>query len=157
MPRYLSRFRVETCLKYNNDLTIPFREAQPTFLFSKQAQEDANVIAQLELQAENYEGAWSRAAGSLLPPILDALSFATGAPLLLRDLELALKDETGKQERRALYVGHRRVPALVQLGDMDIKETEKILAAGEELRLPLCWHCYALERDLAHERFFSTG
>src|SRR4029077_21038926 len=88
-----------------------------------------------------------------LPKILDALSFATGTPMLLRDCELVLKAEAGQNKRRALYVGHRHVPSLVPLESVEIEEAKKILATGEDLRLPLCWHRYSLDRQLAHEQF----
>ena len=153
MSDYLLRFRVETCLKYERDLTVSLGGINQTFLFSEQRQDDAHVIAKIEIQAANYDEAWGRVASSLLPPVLDALSFATGTPLLLRDLELVLKAEAGNRKRRGLYVGHMRVPSRVQLSNIEIKETEKILAAGEQLRLPLCWHRYALDRELAHEQF----
>jgi len=97
MPLYLLRFKVETCLKHEKDLTVPYGGVQSSFLFSRQAEEDGHVSVQLELAAANYEEPWGGAAGTLLPPVLDALSFAAGTPLLLRDLELVLKHETGKQ------------------------------------------------------------
>jgi len=153
MPLYLLRFKIETCLAHNQDLTVDFDGYQPVFLFSKKTPQEEQVIAQVEMEAASGEAAWNRTASGLLPPILDAISFATGTPLLLRDCELVLKDETGSKKRRALYVGHRHVPSLVPLQQDEIDEAKKILASGEGVRLPLCWHRYALDRELAHEQF----
>jgi hypothetical protein len=153
MPRYLLRFKVETCLTHAKDLTVDFGGHKSVFLFSKRTSHDGHVVAQIELEATNNEQAWVAVASNLLPPILDALSFATGTPLLLRDCEVILKDEAGSAKRRVLYIGHRHVPTQAPLRDFEIDEMQTILAAGEDLRLPLCWHRYALDRKLALEHF----
>ena len=153
MPRYLLRFKVETCLACEHDLTVDFLGHRPSLLFSRKTAEEKYVIAQVEVEALDNRQAWGTAASSLLPPILDALSFATGTPLLLRDCELVLKSEAGSSTRRALYVGHRHVPSLAQLRAIEIEEMKKILADGEELKLPLSWHRYALDRQLVLEQF----
>jgi hypothetical protein len=153
MPLYLLRFKIETCLKRQEDLAVEFSDRHAIFLFSKKTDKDKHVVAQIEVEATNNREAWVQTASSLLPPILDALSFATGTPLLLRDCELILKDESGRAARHSIYVGHRRVPSLVNFGVVEIDEMKKILASGEDLRLPLCWHRYALDRELAHEQF----
>jgi len=153
MSRYLLRFKVETCLTHEKDLTVEFGGHKSVLLFSKRTSDDGYVVAQIELEATNNEKAWVLVASNLLPPILDALSFATGTPLLLRDCELILKDEAGSAKRRVLYIGHRHVPSRAHLRNVEIEEMKTILAAGEDLRLPLCWHRYALDRELAHEQF----
>lgn len=153
MPLYLLRFKVNTCLTANQDLTVDFRENSPVFLFSKKRASDDCVIAQLNLEAKNNREAWGQAAESLLPPILDALSFATGTPLLLRDCELILKDEAGDASRKALHIGHRHTPVNVPLRNEQVIEMKQILARAEGVALPLCWHRYALDRQLALEQF----
>jgi hypothetical protein len=55
---------------------------------------------QADIEAQNNREAQSKAASELLPPILDALSFATRTPLLLIECELILKDETGNKLRK---------------------------------------------------------
>ena len=153
MSRYLLRFKVETCLVYEKDLAVESGGHQSLLLFSKKTPDSGHLIAQTEVEANTNEQAWVVVAGNFLPPILDALSFATGTPLLLRDCELILKDEAGNAKRRVLYIGHRHVPSVAHLQDIEIEEMKTILAAGEDLRLPLCWHRYALDRELAHEQF----
>jgi len=153
MPSYLLHFKLETCIANAKDLQFDFRGHQPTLLFSKKKPHDKYVIAQITVDAPNNREAWGTAASTLMPPILDALSFATGTPLLLRDCELVLRAEAGSKRRRALYVGHRHVPSLAQLRAAEIEEAKKILETGEDLRLPLCWHRYALDRQLVTEQF----
>jgi hypothetical protein len=153
MSPYLLRFKVETCLMYEKDLAVEFGGHQSVLLFSKKTPDNGHVVAQIEVEANNNEQAWVVVASNFLPPILDALSFATGTPLLLRDCELILKDEAGKAKRRVLYIGHRHVPSVAYLQDVEIEEMKTILATGDDLRLPLCWHRYALDRELAHEQF----
>jgi hypothetical protein len=153
MPPYQLRFRIETCLAHNADVIIEFSGHRTAFLFSAKAPGDNQVIARLEVDAVNNREAWAKASGTVLPPILDALSFSTGTPLLLRDCELVLKAQPGDEKRRALYVGHKNEPTRVVLTAIEIEETKKILIDGEDLRLPLCWHRYALDRQLAHDQF----
>ena len=135
------------------DLTVKFGGHKSILLFSKKTSDDGHVIAQIEVEANNNEQAWVVVASNFLPPILDALSFATGTPLLLRDCELILKDEAGKPKRRVLYIGHRHVPSVAHLQDVEIEEMKTILATGDDLRLPLCRYRDALDRELAHEQF----
>jgi hypothetical protein len=153
MSRYLLRFRVETALTRNEDLPVQFAGLTPVFLFSEKKETDGYVIARIDLEATTNIEAWNTCASTLLPPILDALSFATGTPLLLRDCELVLKDETGSTSRRALYIGHRHATSSVPLSPDQVKDVQTILEDGEALRLPLCWHRYALDRELVHEQF----
>src|SRR5271165_5150369 len=103
MPLYRLRFRAETCLKREEDLAVEFQGHHALFLFASKAVQDKYVIAQVDVETNNSEQAWGKASASLLPPILDALSFATGTPLLLRDCEVVLKSEPGHVARRALY------------------------------------------------------
>ncbi len=134
-------------------LAIDFAGHRPVFLFTEKAPNDGQVIVRTEVDADNNREGWTKAAGTVLPPILDAISFSTGTPLLLRDCELLLKAEPGESKRRALYVGHRHLQSHAALKPIEIEEAKKILAAGDELRLALCWHRYALDRQLAHEQF----
>jgi len=153
MPQYLIDFKLETCLSRDQDLEFEFRGHQSKLLFSKKTPTDKYLIARIEVSATDNRVAWRVAASTLVPPILDALSFATGTPLLLRDCELVLKDQAGLDRRRALYIGHRHVPSIRELRTAEIDEANKILEGAEDLRLPLCWHRYALDRSLVIEQF----
>lgn len=123
------------------------------FLFTRKRPGDGQVVARIEVEAAANKEAWAKASGTVLPPILDALSYSTGTPLLLRDCELVLKAQRGDKKRRALYIGQRHVPALAALTNAEIAEANKVLSEGNNLRLPLCWHRYALDRQLAHDQF----
>ncbi len=88
----------------------------------------------------------------MLPPVLDALAFATGTPLLLAECELILKDETGSRPRRAIYVGHKKTPSRIELSVEAVSETTRILE-NDGPKLSICWHRYALYRQLALDQF----
>lgn len=153
MSLYRTRWNVDTCLTDQTDLTLNFKGHSASFLFSKKPPENKTVTVEIEVEARNHLEAHDITSTVSLPPMLDALSFATGTPLLLRERELILKDEAGSATRRAIYVGQRRSPSQVRLSEESIQETKEILTNGEELRLPLCWHRYALDRQLALEQF----
>jgi hypothetical protein len=84
--------------------------------------------------------------------VLDALAFATGTPFLLVECELILKDETGKRPRRAVYVGHRKTPSKIKLNEGAVSEAIRILET-EGPKLSICWHRYALHRQLSLDQF----
>jgi hypothetical protein len=153
MSSYLLRFNVDTCLSKREDLTLTFKGHSATFRFSKKTPGSTTATVETEVEAKNNREAHDIASGISLPPVLDALSFTTGTPLLLRECELTLKDERGSATRRAIYVGKRLSPSQVRLSDEAIREVEEILANGDDLRLQLCWHRYGLDRKLALEQF----
>jgi len=153
MPRYLLRFRVVSCLTYNQDLKVSYGEHQTTFLFSKKRPEDNHVCIQVDLQATNNRLAQQIASSKIVPPILDALSFSTGTPLLLRECDLILKDEAGAQVRHAIYVESRQKPRRVPLTPDAVQDVSRILSFNGAPRLPLCWYRYALDRRLVPEQF----
>lgn len=155
MPLYRLQFTAECCLVNGKDVTLQYDGADITFLFSKKDDADRYVRVQTELEAPNNREAQTRAASTLLPPVLDALSFATGTPLLLAECELILKDEGGSGARRAIYVGHKKTPTKVPLAESAIADAGKLLQ-NKGLRLPLCWLRYALHRHLALDQFVFT-
>ena len=152
MPDYHLQFTVESCLTSATDTTIHHDGNNVTLLFSQRVVGDPYVRVQTEIEAANNRDAQARASTTLLPPILDALAFTTGTPLLLVECELILKDETGSAPRRAIYVGHRKMPTKIALSQEAITEATKVLEK-EPLRLPICWHRYALHRQLALDQF----
>jgi hypothetical protein len=101
MPTYLLQFTVESCLTKTMDATIPHNGADVTLLFSQRKSNDKYVRAQTKLEAVNNREAQAKASTDILPPILDALAYTTGTPLLLIECELILKDEHGNVGRRA--------------------------------------------------------
>lgn len=153
MSSYLLRLLVETCLVKPEDLKLHFEGREASFLFSKKSAQSKNVTVAIEMEATNNREAQYFATSTLLPPVLDALSYATGTPLLLGECELILKNEAGNATRKAIFVGHRSHPSRVRLSAKEIQEVEEILANGDDLRLPLCWHRYALDRRLTLEQF----
>lgn len=153
MSQYLLRFRVESCLTCPQDLTLSYAERHVTFLFSQKRPEETYVYVRVGLEATNNRLAQEIASSKIVPPVLDALSFSTGTPLLLGECDLILKDEAGSQTRRAIYVGNRRTQLRVPLTAEAIQDARGILSLEGAPRLPLCWHRYALDRQLAPEQF----
>lgn len=153
MSHYLLRFKVDTCLTSATDLSFNVDGQQVLLLFSKRTPNDKHVLAELKIDATNAAEAWNKCSTVVLPKLLDSLSFATGTPLLLRDAEYILKDEAGQTTRRMLYIGEKHRSHQVPIKQVDVDDTNKILAANADLRLPLCWHRYALDRTLALEQF----
>jgi len=152
MPTYLLQFTVESCLTKPTDVTINRDGVGVTFLFSKRQTNDKYVRAQTKLEAVNNREAQVKASTDVLPPLLDALTYTTGTPLLLVECELILKDEHGNVTRRAIYVGHKASPTKVALTDGAVTEAAKVLQL-ESLQLPVCWHRYALYRQLTLDQF----
>ena len=153
MPRYLLRYRVQTCLTQKDDVDLSFDGHKTTFLFSQKHTNDTTVAVQVELQSASNREAQTLAASLLLPQVLDSLSFSTGTPLLLEQCELVLKDEVGSQKRRVIHVAKRSVPSPVELNTESCAEAQTLLGRNEHLSLALCWYRYALYRILALDRF----
>jgi hypothetical protein len=139
IPRLTSKTNVE----------LSFDGHKATFLFSQKHASDATVLVQMELDSANNRDAQTLAASILIPQILDSLSFSTGTPLLLKQCELVLKDETGRAKRRVIHVTERNVPAPVELNPDGYAEAQMLLARNKDLSLSLCWYRYALQRSLA--------
>jgi len=152
MPTYLLQFTVESCLTKPTDATINRDGVDVTFLFSKRQTNDKYVRAQMKLEAVNNRDAQAKASTDVLPPLLDALAYTTGTPLLLVECELILKDEHGNVPRRAIYVGRKASPTKIALTDEALAEAGKVLQI-ESLKLPICWHRYALHRQLTLDQF----
>jgi hypothetical protein len=153
VPHYLLRYRVQTCLTQKKDVELTLEGHRALFLFSQKVPQDTAVLVQIELDTANNREAQTLAASFVLPQILDSLSFSTGTPLLLQNCELVLKDETGSQKRKVIYVAKRSTPSAVELNAESHAEAQKLLGQKEHLSLPLCWYRYALYRQLALDRF----
>ena len=87
MPTYLLQFTVESCLTKATDVTIKRDGVDVMFLFSKRQTDDKYVRAQTKLEAVNKRDAQAKASTDVLPPLLDALTYTTGTPLLLVECE----------------------------------------------------------------------
>jgi hypothetical protein len=153
MSHYLLRYRVQTCLSKDKDVDITYSGHTVGFLFSKKRAQESSVIAQLEIDAKDSREAHLKAAASIIPQALDALSFSTGTPLLLEHCELVLKDEAGTKARKVIFIGKRSTPASVKLGDESISDAQKLLDSAGLQSVPLCWYRYAQLRQLTMDRF----
>ncbi len=153
MPNYRLRFRVETCLQHPEDITLTFGGQSVTFLFSQKQVEERAVLAQIDVEAPGAPQARQVASSSLLPPVLDALAFASSTPLLLGSCELTLKNERGSRNRRANFIGERRVPTPTRLTLRSLQDAQRVLDSPDRPKLPLCWLRYCHHRQFPLERF----
>jgi hypothetical protein len=153
MPKYKLRYLVETPIRNTSDLGFTYDEHLITFCFSKRGDKEIFVNVKLEVEAENANEAQMKASGTLIPLVLNALAFTTGAPLLLHECDLILKSEPGVQARKALYVNVSRLDIAVPISSKQVAESHKILGSASSSTLPMCWHRYAAHRGYALDRF----
>jgi hypothetical protein len=152
MPIYRIRYICETSLQFHKDISIESRGGRILFLFSQKKETDKFVRLLVEVEGENYREA-DVAAQSVLQPAMDALSFSTGSPLLILHWDFIVKGETGSKTRRAIWCEKRAEPAPLRLTEKAIAEAQQILKEEGESGLELCWHRYALQRNLVLDRF----
>jgi len=153
MPTYRLRYRVESTLQHDSDIHLTVANHKTVFMFSSKPAIDNTVLACVEVEAPNAQQAETRASEDLLPQTLDALSFATGTPLILQACELILKHEIGAVERRALYVNVSSTSDPVKPSPVELEEAQHILDSGAGPDLALCWHRYAAHRGYVFDRF----
>src|ERR1700722_10665147 len=152
MPSYRIRYVCQTSLRSDKDLAFEYRGCRTVFLFSRKIIAENTVHVYVEIEGENFADADIR-AHSFLPPVLDAVSFSTGTPLLVLHWDLITKDESGCKTRRAIWCQKTETPIPIQIEQDAIDEARKILAQDAEPTLNLCWHRYALQRNLTLDRF----
>jgi hypothetical protein len=152
VPTYRLRYVCETSLQFDKDVAFGTRGGKILFLFSQSKASENTVQLRVDVEAPNYREADIKAQ-SLIQPGLDALSFSTGSPLLVLHWDFIIKDETGSKTRRAICCDKRREPAPLRLTERAINEAQHILDEKEESSLELCWHRYALQRNLILDRF----
>jgi hypothetical protein len=153
MPRYLLRYKVQTCLTRTENLELTLDGHTVVFLFGKKGASDSAVAVQIEIESANNREAQNLAASVFLPQVLDCLSFSTGTPLLLEHCEYVLKDEARSPKRRIVHVTRRNTPSPVEINAESHAEAQMLLDRRRDLRLSLCWYRYALYRQLALDRF----
>lgn len=153
MPKYLLRYLVETPIHHHSDLSFTVAGHVVTFCFSQRNDKDSSVTIQIEVEGSDANDAQTKAAGTLIPPVLDSLAFSTGAPLLLQECNLILKSEPGARDRRALYVDVSRINDPVHISSKHAAESQRMLDRIDGSTLPLCWHRYAAHRGYALDRF----
>lgn len=153
MPTYRLRYTVETRIQHHEDVSFRVQGHEAVFLFSRDPKDGDSVDVQIEVEADNARSAEARASCNLLPPVLDALSFAAGAPLILSECNLVLKREAGVRRRRALYVSIERTSPAAFVTGTQIGEAQAILDREGGPTLSLLWHRYALHRQYVLERF----
>jgi hypothetical protein len=102
MPTYRFRYVCETSLHYEKEVTLDYKGQRIVFSFPQQESQEKAARASVEVEAANW-GEADQKAQSLLQPVLDAIAFATGLPLLVLHWDFVLKDEAGSSTRKALW------------------------------------------------------
>src|SRR5436190_15739110 len=103
MSTYRVRFVVETCIKSDDDIVFESKGHRVVLLLSQKKPSDETAHLQVDVDAANYQEAQLEASEESVPPVLDALAFSTGTPLLLLHWDFVLKKEPGAEIRRAIY------------------------------------------------------
>lgn len=150
MPTYRFRYVCESSLIFEHD--VPFESSGQEVVFLSSEQNTRNTVrARVDVKGQNYREA-NVNAQSVVQPVLDAVSFSTGTPLLVQHWDFVIKSEPGSATRTALWCDFRKEPAPHPVTRDEIDETRHVLGqAGESLEL--CWHRYAIQRNLVIDRF----
>lgn len=82
MPRYRFRYVCETSLKSEREISLEYKGQGVAFSFPQKENAGNTACANIEVEAANWREA-DQKAQSLLQPVLDAIAFATGSPLLV--------------------------------------------------------------------------
>lgn len=151
MATYLFRYVCETALQSEKDASFEYEGHSVVFAFSQQESGKSRCHVSVEVEAADWTEGESRAQ-SFVQPVLDAVAFATGSPLLLQHWDFILKDENGST-RRALWCEKTGRPVRFQLAESAIEDVRRILSQNRRPALELCWHRYALQRTLILDRF----
>jgi hypothetical protein len=152
MPTYQIRYVCETSLQFTRDVPLKYRGKTILFLFSQKARTENTVRVLVDVEGTSYQDADMKAQ-SVLQPVMDAMAFSTGSPLLVQHWDFIIKDETGSKTRRAIWCQKRRDPAPLLLTQRALDEAQQILAEKIEPGIELCWHRYALQRNFILDRF----
>jgi hypothetical protein len=153
MSTYRVRFVVETCIKSDENIVFDSKGHRVVLLLSEKKPSDETAHLQVDVDAANYQEAQLAASGESVPPVLDALAFSTGTPLLLLHWDFVLKKEPGAEIRRAIYCEKTKQSVPVEITENAVLDAQRILSQENGPALPLLWHRYALQRSLILDRF----
>lgn len=152
MPLYRLRYVVDTALQFPNDVALEYADHKVIFLLSQKKDAEITTHVSVDIEGTTYREADSKAQ-SFLQPVLDAVAFSTGTPLLVLHWDFVLKAETGSRTRQAIWCEKTRQLVPFRLTQNAIDEAQKILLAKPGPALELCWHRYAAQRTLMLDRF----
>lgn len=153
MATYRVRFVTQTSIQGEQDLYFDYKGSRVVLLLTGKRPPGGTTGVQVDLEAANNREAQLRATAEIVPPVLDALAFTTGTPLLLLYCDLVLKKEPGSKDRKAIFCANSKQPMPMRISEEDMRQTQQILAEGDGPALQLRWHRYALHRRLILDRF----
>jgi hypothetical protein len=152
MAAYSIRYVCESTLISDEEINLDFEGQTARFSFPPELRERGELHATLEIEAENWKEADLKAQ-RILQPIMDALSFASGQPLLIRYWDFIRKAETGSELRKALWVQASQTSNRFTLNTALAEEAQKVLQKNLPPAISLCWHRYAGHRGYWLDRF----
>ncbi|MFZ0662493.1 MAG: hypothetical protein WAM66_07375 [Acidobacteriaceae bacterium] len=150
MPKYSIRYVCETPITAEQEFDFTVEGQKATLNFTPQLTELGRAYLTLVIEAASWRNADVKAQG-VLQPIMNALTFCTGQSTLLLYWDLILKDEAGSETRRALWCHKSETLNHFNLREGLAEEVQKLL--DNKLDIALCWHRYAVQRDLTLDRF----
>lgn len=152
LPKYSIRYVCETPITAEQEFHFTVEGENATLHFTPQLTQLGRAYLTLVVEAANWRDADVKAQG-VLQPIMDALTFCTGQSTLLLYWDLILKDEMGSETRRALWCHKSETLNHFNLRQGLAEEVQKLLDSKLESDIALCWHRYAVQRDLALDKF----
>jgi len=152
MPFYRFRYVCETSLQSEKEISVEYEARRIVLSFPHKENAEHTARATIEVEAANWREADPKAQG-ILQPVLDAIAFATDSPLLVLHWDFVLKDEAGSSTREALWFETTKRPARFQLEQSEVEAAQRILSKEGGPELALCWHRYAVQRELILDRF----
>lgn len=130
LPIYKIKFFVETSLSPDSILHFDYLDKQ--ILLHPRKKDSTGISAEVQVEAEGYNGAIIRAQDEFLYPALDGLSFHRNATCLVSHFEQVLKSEKGSKQRRLVQLDATASPDFCHLDIQIISEVAsltKLLAA----------------------------
>jgi hypothetical protein len=152
LPKYSIRYVCETPITAEQEFHFTVEGQKVKLHFRPQLTERGSAYLTLVIEAANWRDADMKAQ-RVLQPILNALTFCTGQSTLLLYWDLILKDEAGSRPRRALWFHKSEALNHFNLREGLAEEVQKLLDSKLESDIALCWHRYAVQRDLTLDRF----
>jgi hypothetical protein len=120
LATYKIKFFVETSLSPDSRLNLPYLDA--SILLHPRKQDSTGISAELQVEANDYKLAITRAQDEYLYPALDALSFHRNATCLVSHFEQVLKNEKGSKQRRLIQLDATASPDFCHLDAQIISE-----------------------------------
>lgn len=108
MPKYRTRFLVETPLQAEQDFQFSYRGYTLNFLFASGNNTAQGIEVETTCEAERWVAAARFVSSELIPPVQDAIGFHRKTSLLIGGCTQVLKAEPGQTRRKTILIDVRR-------------------------------------------------